>query len=735
MAWRRTRAVLGRSAAAAALTAVFVAAAGGGFVLHSDLPATRRLVASVASRALGDAFAGKLVIRDITKLSLGREGRVAVSEVEAIDPEGRRALLARGVDVRIDLSRLVRSIGTKRGLDIALGGASIDEVDLVLDVDADGRPRIARVFAPRVPPTPPPPGHEPEPLALRLAVPRARVRHAHVHGNIVPPELDADADDLGASVTIEGGVLRIEPAEARVTLRSPRASTASASSPGRSATTPLRGRAKGALSLPLGGGATKLQVELVESDLGGVPFTARFGLDGDLVDAELDVPTASSEQIATALGAGPSSGGKPLPLVAPVSLHAKATGRLARVAVTARARVGEGDVDLRGTVGLTGDTPFSLDADVTRFDAAAVTGPKSELFARVHAEGKVTDGAPVGTFRLTAKEGTVAGQRTPALTADGTFDARQVTAKLRAFEPGLEVHGAASFDVPAQRASFDLSARAGDLRAVTRAAGAAAGSATARATGTVDLGRGTLAGRVTAEGDHLAHGGASAAHARVEASLSGPLASPVADVTGEAVDVALTAEGKKPLVYPKAALRARVSFVPTLRVDDAEARVEPPEGRGPVIVASAAEVRVAGGGVQVRGARVTGLGAPLEADVHTGAGGAVSVRARGEGVDMDRVAVMTGIAELRQLPPGARASLDVELASRGGRTDGHADVTITAERGATAEVHARFDGRRVTGGARVALPDLGWLAVTRADLEIPGAPSARTLERATGSAD
>src|ERR1700694_2268539 len=96
----RTLAVLARSAQSLALGSVFFTAALGGLVLHGGLPATRRMVASIANQGLGGLFQGRIVVGELTRLSLGRTTEVHVEQAGVLDPEGRAVVLAKGADAR-----------------------------------------------------------------------------------------------------------------------------------------------------------------------------------------------------------------------------------------------------------------------------------------------------------------------------------------------------------------------------------------------------------------------------------------------------------------------------------------------------------------------------------------------------------------------------------------------------------------------------------------------------------
>ena len=734
---------LARGAQVLGLGAVFVTAVAGGAMLHANRAVTRRLARSVTNDALAKLFLGRLVVGEVQELRLGPWGHVHVSEVEIFDPEGNRVLLAKGVTGRIDLTKLVTSLVKSGTPEVALAEARIDEADVLVDVDARGDLGIARAFFPRPSATPATPSTKPAAgEAVRLAIPGARLRHAWVHGNVVPPELDADADDVHARVFISENRLNVEVDQASTTVRSPRGPGQSADAHARTTggiTVPLSAAAR-AVTASEGGaagsttGGVTMHWELV-GDAAGIPLTARLGIDGDVLDASVDTAAVEPDVVRRAF---------PLvPIAQPLELHAKAHGLLPTLGVTVTGHVGASTLAGEGTIGLREQQPFRFDAELGQIDAAAFEGPSSDVSGHVHVEGVVAGGAPTGKFNVTTKPSTILSQKAPAVDAEGTFDATNVLATFRASEPGVDADGTLRLSIPDRSLAFDVNARSKSLQSLARAPGMVSGSGTAHARGSIDLARRTIDAEVTADGINIARAPASAASVHADASVTGPLASPVIDVTTRAKDVRLTAaprdrdpkgEKSEPLTYPSATAHARIELVPTPRLLGATVHVDG-TGSANAIDATATEVLLGPGGVDVLGGRVTGLGAPLEVDVRS-RNGATSVRAKGTDVDVQRVVAMTGIRELRMLPEGSRASFDIDLNATGARTDGHVDVTIAgAKDGTAAELHAKLVGRRASVRARAAVGSMGWVEVQGTDLDLPGPMSVGTLKRATGALD
>jgi translocation and assembly module TamB len=323
------------------------------------------------------------------------------------------------------------------------------------------------------------------------------------------------------------------------------------------------------------------------------------------------------------------------------------------------------------------------------------------------------------------------------MVVEGHFEEKRITATLRASEPGVEANGKLVLDVPTRIATFDLQARSSSLRSLARAPDVVGGAASARARGKLDLKKGTIAATTTASADEISLAAFSANHLAASGTVAGPLSAPVVDIGFAGVDMALQVKGKSPLAYPHATGHAKIAIAPSPRIVDASIQVGAsgvPEG----ISASAESVDLADGQVEARGLRVTGLGDPLELDVRLG-NGQWSVRAKSDGVDLQRAAGVTGIKELSLLPAGTRAALDIDVRQGEAGAAGHLDVSVRTPKGALlageilAEAHAKIDRGKLTGTGKVAAEGFGEVEIASAELDVPGRLDAHSLERTTGT--
>ncbi len=723
------RAFLLRGACVLGVVGTFASATALGVSLHANTPAVRRLASDLAGRLTADVFAGALSTHDVESLVIGRTAKVRVRDAEMTDPRGVRVLQAHEVEATIDLGRLLRSLARGKPADVALDGVTIERAEVVLDTDTAGTPWIAQAFAGKPTAAASQTGGRPTSVTKtagpRVVIDHAAIGHAWVHGNLVPPALDGDADDLAGSFRLENDRIAVSLERSRVTLRAPKAP------PQR---VPLVAAAHGELGLDLagtGGITTRLHGKVdLDGNVGSVPLKAHAELRDERVAATIDVPRTEPAAFANAFG-------ETLPLAQPVEVHAKVEGLLPALGLSGRVRVGESEATLRGDIDLREGNEFKLEADATRIDAQALGAPvATDLSGHLSASGNLSGGAGrSGTFRLTTTEGRVATEKIPATTIEGRFDAKQVTAVLRAREPGVDANGRLTLDVATQKVAFDLQARSESLRALARAPNTIGGAATARAQGTVDLEKRTIHATTTASVDNIAVDAFSAQRATAAGVLDGPLDAPVLEIGFGAAELSVKANGK-PLTYPRANGRAKIAFAPTPRLLDAA--VELGQTSGPqAITASSGGIRFDHGRVEVRSLRVGGLGAPLELEASVGASD-WHVRAKSSGLELRRAAGLVGIKELAMLPEDTRAEVDVDLRHGGGDPgSGHVDVVVRSEKGIGAgpvrfETHATVSGGKLVGTSKLAAEGFGHVEIASAEIDVPARLDRRSLERATG---
>ncbi|HVJ90232.1 MAG TPA: hypothetical protein VM580_10550, partial [Labilithrix sp.] len=730
---RRSFALVAHGARGAFLLAIFTGALAGGVVLHANTPSVRRIAVRVTNRVAGRLFEGKIVVGEVHSISLGATSHARIRDVDVKTDNDQPVLHAHQVEASIDLRRLLRALATHRPADVVLNELRIDELDLRLDADAREGTSIARAFRAKgtpVAPTPPAterpenpatPTTAPEapPRTPTVRITRASIGRGQLRGNLVPPELDGTISDFQGRVDLEEGKLAFTLESTGLTLHSPRAPNQTA---------PMTGTARGVFGMDLATARLTGKADVVGA-CGAVPVVAHAELDGDKVDATVDIARTTPDAIATAFAN--------LPLSEPGELHARAHGILPTIAIDARAKLGAANVSASGEIDLRAGKAFKLDVDAAQLDARAFgTDLETKVSGKIHVDGTLEGGGgPLASFRIVTAESQVAGEHIPATTVEGRFEAQRVTAVLRTSERNAYASGKVTFDIPTQVSTFDLQARSDSLRTLARLPTGMNGAASARAQGKVDLAKRTIFATTTMSADDLSTVGFSANRISANGVISGPLTSPSLDVGFAGVGLELRAENKTPLVYPTATGNAKIALVPTPRVVEASINVGY-EGSSEGVTASAQGVQVVNGVVEARNVYITGLGAPLELDARIGKG-QWKIRAKSSRVDLHRVARMTGIRELSSVPDGTHALVDVDFQQKDGWSDGHIDLIVETDTGlfgnsVVAEAHAKIERNKLTGSAKVAADGFGKLEVIRAEVDVPSRLDARSLQRATG---
>jgi hypothetical protein len=698
-----------------ATAAVFVVALVVGAVAHLGAPAVRRIVAARVNEVLTKPLEGKIVIERIG--SIGPE-RVTGLDARVEDPDGVVVVRARGIDARITLRSLLRSVASRAVIIVDLPEATIAEAEVNLDSDAAGAVRIARAFRPRASSHEGGPGPD-----VRVSLPHAHIGHGVVHGQPQgSPPIDAEADDVDASILVTPPDVRVDVSHARVLARSlpPAAND-------------LRGEAEAHLTVPAQSGGPFGLRGLFRGTFGSIEAHASASYDTDVLDATIDVPAAQPEQV-RALAAS-------WPLTAPLAVHVEGRGALPKLDVRVHAALESGAVDITGPVLLSPlNAQLRVDAQAIDPHGIVASVPPSD----VTAAGAVTvtsapGGAITTSVDLDVASGRVGAVRTPPIHLTGEIvraapPAADLSARATAVihEPGVSMQVGARL-APSRGAlllSYSAQARTDRLEGVPMLRAIrndVRGRAAASVTGTLDLRTGRIDANAVAATESIAVGSVSVASVHGEAHLSGPVFEPVADL-------ALAAEGFDAPALHLSTVQSRSRFEITrgafhdldLRVDEA----------GEEIRVRAALVRFASGELRVDDADIEGFGEPVQATVRASSS-AVSVHVVGPSIELARVARFGHWPWLH----GGRVRLDVESTIEHGTTD--ARLAIEVEHASVAalpdidgHLNATLHGRQITGLASAHVGDIGSLDVTSTALQLGGrALDPQAWRRAWGAID
>jgi translocation and assembly module TamB len=698
---RRSRAAraLGRTAGALGTAAVFAAAAVGGVLLHSATPAERRLIVAAANRAMADALRGTVEIAALRRLCFGG---VDDAKIVVRDASGAVVLVADGVTARLELRALAWALVRGKGeLPIVLTRVHVRSLEATLVAGPEGAPTLADALSPRHPSSP---GSSSR--GTRLELRDLWLETARAHGRLASFEaLDVTLTGLAASAThgAAGTTADVRPfrIEAQGVLRRAVAGTIEAH-----------------LALPASG--ERDARASFEGAVGDVPLTLRAEIEGDHVDARADVPEARPEAL-RALA-------PEVDLAEPAEAHVQIRGTLPDLQPAVHVRAGGGTIDLGGTVSVAQVKRADLSLNVARVDLHRVAraAPSLTVGARARLHARVDpDGALSGDASLTADAG-------------ATLDAHARFARAPG-EAGPTV-------------DFDLHATERDLSRVAalRRMGVH-GAADVRATGRADLDRRTVEAVLEAQAAGVETPTAAVQLAVASARVRGPLNDPAMHlvasaeglrVSSRAIDhVAIDAVG--PARTPTVTVAARRGQ-DTLAAR-AALEIGPGVAAQQVVVgavldrreaaASAERIYVGGGRVDVTGLEVTGLGAPIAGELHASER-AVVLRLAAPDIDLPQLAAIAG--DKSRVRGHARLDVDVAATREGatGRVEGQVDGLATQTvHGGDATVAILLDGRRVDGGARVAVDQVR--AAARLDgVEIAGPPTdPRSWSQATGAVD
>ncbi|WP_394836941.1 translocation/assembly module TamB [Pendulispora rubella] len=647
----RLRRVLGIIGAVVGTTVTFVTATVGGVLLHLDLPATRRVAANQIHALLAQSLKGRISIESVAHLGL--DGVRGV-RAEVADPRGQRVLLADGVDARLSAMAVLKSALLGKG-DIEVTVGRIDIAYLEANLDDDQSPehvmRLLRAFEPiETAPAPPP---DPTARGLRLSFPRATLAHGWVHGTMAgAPPLDVDADGLSLRVLVAPKETRVDLDRARLAARG----------------MPHRANPQGAaefhLAMPSASGESMELTGRFDGDAGGVPARAHARMNGDRLDAVLDVPRADPERLRGMFD--------PPPVRDPFEAHAEVHGEMSRLAAKAHLSAGTGVVDVTGTVGLGAERTHVLarvvarDVDVRSFSE---TAPASKLAATSEIELAIgPQGALSGVYNFDVLPGSVGPNAVPPAHVRGRFTEDSARAEGTIDERGAPVAFEANLRPAGEhhRVDFAVSSRVPAVERIPRLERLTQGLAGAldlKATGSVDVEGQTLDARLEAQVRDFAYADAAQiAHATVDARARGTFSAPRIDASVYASDV--VAGG-----YDVRTLGVRASVDPVHQVVR-NARVTL-DRNGESVALNVDRIAVANS-LRVDGLVLSGLGAPAHASLAKSTHG-LTVHAKADGLDLERMARLLDVQD--NVSGGTLAfAIDASLAER--TSKGRVDVSV-----------------------------------------------------------
>ncbi|MDP9150064.1 MAG: translocation/assembly module TamB domain-containing protein, partial [Myxococcota bacterium] len=628
---------------------------------------------------------------------------------------------------------LLRSLlRAKSDLRIGVLGVEVAFAEVSLDADASGQLKLQTAFEPRA--SSGGPGGAGRSVVVDL--PDIAVGHCLVHGQMKGfPLLDAELDALRGSLRVDRTGAFIDVTHVALLARAmPQGAN------------PV-GAAAVHIAIPSKTGRPFGLDAAFDGTIAGIPAKAGASLDGDVLDAMLDVPEVSDDKVRAFLPQAP--------IHRPATAHVEGHGPLHDVTATARLTTGSAEAAATGR--LTLDGPFgatiAVDAHGVDLREMAPTAPDSNL--SLHGEVRIGTGATgalFGHLTVALPGGEIGGQPVPTATLQGDFvqltastpGARgagiEVTLQGLVAEPGAPTNVRLTLrtDGAAPVLRFQASNYISWLDNVKRVGGLGPGRARAELAGTMTFSSPPrFDATLDADVQALEHPPIYSEEARVRARAYGTFDDATltasVDVDGlraasyafghgrltatgplSAERVTVTLEG---VAGPTVRATATVSLTSALRLQNVEIDLS----RGSrALRAVVKEARLEPHGLRVVDAFVTGIGEPATVSLDTRRGLLV-VHGSSKGIDLGSLGYLLGMDTLRE----GRLMFAVDLAARPDGSDGSATAALEGGSfggvdGLSGHVEATMDGRQITGAMAATVRGVAWLNATGVDVHIGG---------------
>jgi translocation and assembly module TamB len=653
---------LGAAAAGLVFSATFAASV----VAHGDLPATRRFVAQLSSRILGDIFLGKIVVDRIDHI--GFDG-VDVAAAHVLDPTGRRVINARGVHGRFSLLGLARSLlSPGPGISLTFADIDVDDAEVVLDTLPSGSMRLEETFRPKppkVPPKPPKPPLKPK-APLVVLLPDIHVEHVWAHGEPSPGVLiDAEGSNARGAVRVDS--------RTGVGVDVERFGLTSRFLP------PLNPTGTAEYHLRITAEGDPTMWSSFNGNLGSAPATVSAQLHGLELDATLDAPRIQPDELRSLIAGSTLREG--------LSLHATAKGPVSTLRIEARAVSGPSEIDLAGNLDLTNGVSATADVRARDVDPQlfSESAPSVALGGDANVRVRIDTGGLSAETEATTFPFTLGGQSVPGARVKAKYAGGVAEGTADVYEPGTTTSG--SFRAERGALSVDVTSDVPSLAAVPRLGRAIEGGARIKAQG--KLSGGIMDVHVDADLRNVGKGATRVGSGKLRGRLSGKTDAPVLDarldgagfhVAGTTVERGI-AEAHGPLRAPHLTLDLRDSRWSELKLA-ADLTPEKIVHFSKVSATFAkADVRTSAvvGSLDIAGERITLRKIDVKSDAGTLAGEA-TVAGGSVALDLD-------------------GKLDLEKLSRN-------VPFINASHGvARVAVHIKTDGRRRKGDVRLEVED------------------------------
>ena len=497
-----------------------------GALLSLRVASVRSYIVSRVNGVLADSFKGRVLLHRVG--TIGLTG-VSAADAEVFDPVGHRVLDIHGLSAQLSVPSLVWAVLTHKSqpLAIRLETVSIRHAEVALLDNGSGSPTLADTFLPK---TPSPPSSGPGTIVV---IARAAFDHVWAHGTVAgSPPLDVELKDTVGALRLDAQKTALELKQTALLAR------------GLPAGVDPKGQLQGSLDIPAAASQPLAARAHYQGDAAGIPIV----LDASYLDLKL-AATLQARDIPPAAVAKQIPG---LQLRSPAMLSASAEGKLPELRGTFALGVGSGQIDGDFELFLQSDLRAKTNVRMHGLDLAelARSAPASSLDLTLHAAVLAPQSGPVsGHFDIASQPSVLAAQPLPGISLSGTFasDAKaqrnRVEAHAEIAEPGAQT-GVDATLVQAKRTSIEFRSTT-KLRSpprLKRLATVTSVQGDLTAQGSYEIEAQRLNAQVHAALQGIQQGANRCALAKLDASITGGLPHPEANVRLDLSDATLAGQ-------------------------------------------------------------------------------------------------------------------------------------------------------------------------------------------------
>ncbi len=523
---RRLRRYTKRAAIGVAGLLGFVVLAVVGVLFSLRFAAVRGLIVTRVNAALADSFKGRIVLHRLGSVGLGG---VAAADAEIFDPAGQRVVDAHGLSAQLSVPTIVWAALTSKNqpLTIRLTSVSLNHAEITLIDDGTGSPTLADAFMPK---TPSPPSSGPGTIVI---IERADLNHVWAHGAVGgSPPLDVELKKALATLRTDDVQTAVEVKHTKLIARG----------------LPQGADPVGDLQASLNIPAAADKPLGAHAHYAGTAAAVPLVLDASYVDSVLKAQLE-------ARNVPPQAVAKQVPglvLRSPASLSASAEGKLPDLHGTFALGVGSGKIDGDFSMSLQNDITIKANVQTHDLDVAELSrsAPSSSLDLKLRAGVLLPQTGPIkGNFELHNEPSLIFAEQLPGLSANGTFESdakaqrNKLEAHLEIAEPGAQTGiDATVLQTKTTAIEFRTTTQLSNPPRLRTLAGVNSVQGELTTQGNYQVESQAVNAKVSSDLHGLRQGDNRVAHLKLDATLSGALPHPTADVRLKAEDAAFSGQ-------------------------------------------------------------------------------------------------------------------------------------------------------------------------------------------------